>query len=61
MLFHNEVFQPLEAGMHLSAFVKQVRPDGKIDLELQKAGARKVDDFPRYCFSTSRIMTALPR
>ena len=43
MLFHNEVFQPLEAGMHLSAFVKQVRPDGKIDL--QKAGARKVDDF----------------
>ena len=27
MLFHNEVFQPLEAGMHLSAFVKQVRPD----------------------------------
>ena len=22
MLFHNEVFQPLEAGMHLSAFVK---------------------------------------
>lgn len=45
MLFHNEVFQPLEAGMHLSAFVKQVRPDGKIDLELQKAGARKVDNF----------------
>ena len=45
MLFHNVVFQPLEAGMHLSAFVKQVRPDGKIDLELQKAGARKVDDF----------------
>ena len=45
MLFHNEVFQPLEAGMHLSAFVKQVRPDGKIDLELQKAGGRKVDDF----------------
>ena len=45
MLFHNEVFQPLEAGMHLSAFVKQVRPDGKIDLELQKAGARKGDDF----------------
>ena len=45
MLFHNGVFQPLEAGMHLSAFVKQVRPDGKIDLELQKAGARKVDDF----------------
>lgn len=50
MLFHNEVFQPLEAGMHLSAFVKQVRPDDKIDLELQKAGARKVDDFSEVLF-----------
>lgn len=45
MLYHNEIFQPLEVGMRLTAFVKQVRPDGKIDLVLQKAGARKVDDF----------------
>lgn len=45
MLYHNEIFQPLEVGMRLPAFVKQVRPDGKIDLVLQKAGARKVDDF----------------
>lgn len=45
MLYHNEIFQPLEVGMWLTAFIKQVRPDGKIDLVLQKAGARKVDDF----------------
>lgn len=45
MLYHNEIFQPLEVGMRLAAFIKQVRPDGKIDLVLQKAGARKVDDF----------------
>ena len=45
MLFHNEIFQPLEIGMKLSAYVKQVRPDGKIDLELQQAGFSKVDDF----------------
>lgn len=45
MLYHNEIFQPLEVGMRLTAFVKQVRPDGKIDLVLQQAGARKVDDF----------------
>lgn len=45
MLYHNEIFQPLEVGMRLPAFIKQVRPDGKIDLVLQKAGARKVDDF----------------
>ncbi len=45
MLFHNEVFRQLEIGMKLSAYIKQVRPDGKIDLELQKAGFHKVDDF----------------
>lgn len=45
MLFHNEVFRQLEIGMKLPAYIKQVRPDGKIDLELQKAGFHKVDDF----------------
>ena len=41
MLFHNEIFQPLELGMRL----QRVREDGKIDLELQKRGVKKVDDF----------------
>lgn len=45
LLYHNEIFRSLEPGMKVHAFVKQVRPDGKIDLELQKAGFRKVDDF----------------
>lgn len=45
MLFHNEVFRQLEIGMRLPAYIKQVRHDGKIDLELQKAGFHKVDDF----------------
>ena len=45
MLFHNEIFQPLEQGIRLHAYVKRVREDGKIDLELQKKGVKKVDDF----------------
>lgn len=45
MIYHNEIFQPLEIGMKLPAYIKQVRPDGKIDLELQKAGAHQVGDF----------------
>ena len=45
MLFRNEVFRTLEPGMRLQAYVKQVREDGKIDLELQQGGGRKVDDF----------------
>ena len=45
MLFKNEVFQEIRTGQKLRAFVKQVREDGKIDLELQKRGVQKVDDF----------------
>lgn len=45
MLYRNEVFRTLECGMHMQAYVKQVREDGKIDLELQQGGVRKVDDF----------------
>lgn len=45
LLYQNEIFQPLETGMRLRAYVKQVREDGKLDLCLQKPGAGKVDDF----------------
>lgn len=45
MLYHNEVFRQIVPGDHLQAYVKLVREDGKIDLELQKEGAKKVDDF----------------
>ena len=45
LLYQNEIFQPLETGMRMQAYVKQVRDDAKIDLELQRGGARKVDDF----------------
>lgn len=45
LLYESEVFQPLEMGNRLKAFVKQVREDGKIDLILQKPGAGGVGDF----------------
>ena len=45
LLYGNEIFQPVETGMRLKAYIKQVREDGKIDLVLQKPGAAKVDDF----------------
>ncbi|MGL5938628.1 MAG: CvfB family protein [Phocaeicola sp.] len=45
LLYQNEIFQYLETGMQLKAFVKQVRPDGKIDLILQKAGVAQIGDF----------------
>lgn len=45
LVYDSEVFQPLQPGMKLKAYVKQVRPDGKIDLMLQKQGQAHVQDF----------------
>ena len=45
ILFYNDVFQPLERGQKIDGFIKQVRPDGKIDLCLHKPGFEKVTDL----------------
>lgn len=45
LVYQKEIFKPLEPGMRMQAFVRQVREDGKIDLTLQKDGSQKVDDF----------------
>ena len=45
LVYRNEVFQALEPGMKLTAHVRQIREDGKMDLTLQKDGMAKVDDF----------------
>ncbi len=45
LVFHNEVFHPLERGRRLEGFIKLVREDGKIDLCLQKPGYEKVTDL----------------
>ena len=47
LLYENEIFTPIETGMKMIAFVKQVREDGKVDLMLQKTGFEKVDDFSK--------------
>lgn len=45
VIFHNEAFQPMERGLRIEGFIKQLRPDGKIDLCLQKPGYEKVTDL----------------
>ncbi len=42
MLYKNEVFQELSQGQQIQGFIKKIRPDGKIDLCLQKPGYAKV-------------------
>lgn len=45
MLYANEVFTNLEVGQRTKGIVKSVRPDGKIDLSLQKLGHKGSDDI----------------
>jgi len=51
VVFHNEAFLPLERGQCLEGFIKQLRPDGKIDLCLQKPGYEKVTDLTEVILS----------
>lgn len=45
MFFDTDVFREIHSGDRLRAYVRQVRPDGKIDLALQRKGQRGVVDF----------------
>lgn len=44
IIYDNQIFRPLTAGHHITAYVNKVRPDGKIDLTLQR-GRAATDDF----------------
>ena len=38
LLFKDEVFTPLQQGQKIKGYIKQIRPDGKIDLSLKEPG-----------------------
>ncbi|MEO1485112.1 MAG: S1-like domain-containing RNA-binding protein [Bacteroidota bacterium] len=43
LVFHNDVFQSLEEGQRATCYVKQIRPDGKIDLTLVPIGSKMLE------------------
>ncbi|MCM8540856.1 MAG: S1-like domain-containing RNA-binding protein [Lentisphaeraceae bacterium] len=47
LIYENEVFQDIQMGDRLKAYVKKIRhQDAKIDISLQKAGYSRVGDLP---------------
>jgi predicted RNA-binding protein (virulence factor B family) len=42
LIYHNDVYQDLFIGDELEAYVKTIRPDGLIDISLQKSGFKNV-------------------
>ncbi|MDD4759265.1 MAG: S1-like domain-containing RNA-binding protein [Bacteroidaceae bacterium] len=53
LIYKNEIFCPIHIGDKMEAVVKTLRPDGKIDIALQSAGRKLVDDV------AEKILTAL--
>ncbi|MFA9391895.1 MAG: S1 RNA-binding domain-containing protein [Prolixibacteraceae bacterium] len=43
VIYLNEIFKPIRVGDKVQGFVKKIRPDGKVDLSLEKQGYEKVD------------------
>lgn len=53
LLYKNEIFQQLHIGEQLDAVIKSVRPDGRLDVALQRDGKFHVDE------SSEKILAAL--
>lgn len=44
LIYHNEIFEPLEVGQKKDGYIKKIREDGKIDVSLQPIGFENVID-----------------
>lgn len=45
LLYHSEVFEKLQLGSKIDAYINKVRPDGKIDLILKNASVDSIDEI----------------
>jgi predicted RNA-binding protein (virulence factor B family) len=43
LLFHEDIFRPIDKGDRIKGYIKKVREDGKIDVTLERFGYRKVE------------------
>jgi predicted RNA-binding protein (virulence factor B family) len=44
-IYDNQIYMPLRGGMRIEGSVVKVRPDGKLDLSVQKIGKGRFKDF----------------
>lgn len=54
MIYHAEIFKPVKIGDRMTAFVRQVREDGKVDLILQKPGLDNLEPMAEKIISKLR-------
>jgi predicted RNA-binding protein (virulence factor B family) len=53
LLYANEIFHDVFPGQQMKGYISEIRPDGKIDLKLQKSGFQNIDQF------TSKLLDVL--
>jgi hypothetical protein len=53
MIYHNEIFQPIEVEQQVVGYVKSIREDGKIDITLSDKAAVRIDSL------SNRILNAI--
>lgn len=53
LLYKDEIFQQLQTGDKLKGYIKKIRPDGKIDVSLQRPGYRSIEP------NAQELLTAL--
>jgi predicted RNA-binding protein (virulence factor B family) len=53
LLYHGDLGSPLGVGLRVDGFVRAVRPDGKIDLSLDRAGHQRIEP------NTQRVLAEL--
>jgi predicted RNA-binding protein (virulence factor B family) len=54
LVYHNEVFRPLERGEHIKGYIKEIREDDKIDVSLTPLGYKKVGGIAESIIETLR-------
>lgn len=47
LVYHNEVFRPIEVGDATKGYIKQIREDGKIDVSLEPLGVASIEPNSR--------------
>lgn len=60
IIYANEIFRPIELEENITAFVKYVRPDGKIDLTLNDRAGKRQGELAQRIFEYLERPDAVP-
>jgi len=52
LIFHSEVFRPVSVGDTLVGYIKNIRPDQKLDITLQPIGVQKLEPAAEVIYQT---------